>query len=322
MNGYKIRRLQKSEFHLLLPLMKDCFGLELDIEYFEWKYLHNPAGEFVGFVAISEENEISAYYGVIPETYKIDEEIKVIYQSCDTMTHSKHRRKGLFKHLANACFDYLREREKLFVMGFGGGQSTPGFIKFGWTHCFDIRNYFYPLQFTFLARMYKNVNENIEKLEEFEGISDLIIKSNFQARVHSHKTLDVFNWRISNPRYKYEVLSYKENKEYLGYICFYKQANKIFLFDYYFKTPKSRKELFHKLKSILFENKFKGIVAFCQENSAFSKPLKENNFIANPFSRGPLSEKTPFILYTDKYKMNQYSDSLNWSINSFDHDAL
>src|SRR5690606_12957074 len=67
---------------------------------------------------------------------------RIIYQSCDTMTHSLHRRKGLFKLLANHCYSYLRNKNELFIIGFGGDESTPGLIKFGWQEIFKFQYIF------------------------------------------------------------------------------------------------------------------------------------------------------------------------------------
>jgi hypothetical protein len=143
MNEYTIKKVEAADFNLLIPLMQNCFGMNVDIDYFRWKYIDNPAGQFLGFIAVDSKGEVGAYYGVIPELYAIHGEEKKIYQSCDTMTHSAHRRKGLFQMLAKHCYNYLAERNELFVIGFGGGQSTPGFLKFGWKHIFDIHYYFY-----------------------------------------------------------------------------------------------------------------------------------------------------------------------------------
>ena len=100
MHNYSIKKIEKDNFHLLIPLMKDSFGMDVNVDYFIWKYLKNPSGDFIGFVAEDEFGEIGAYYGVIPEMFWVHGEKKTIFQSCDTMTHSNHRRRGLFKMLA------------------------------------------------------------------------------------------------------------------------------------------------------------------------------------------------------------------------------
>ena len=111
MSDYKFEKLDSTRFDVLIPLMQDCFGMETSVDYFKWKFMENPAGHFVGFIATHEETgEVAAYYGVIPEDYLIKGEHRKIYQSCDTMTHSRHRRKGLF----NSTLDKSRKKPVRF----------------------------------------------------------------------------------------------------------------------------------------------------------------------------------------------------------------
>ena len=255
MEEYTFRKVNDSEFELLIPLMMDCFGMDVDINYFKWKYLDNPSGEFIGFIAVSNKNEIGAYYGVIPELYSIEGEITTIYQSCDTMTHSSHRRKGLFQKLAKMCYAYLEENDKLFIIGFGGDQSTPGFLKFGWVNPFLIRHYFIPEIFskiqnlTFQLKANKNIL--IRDVEASE-IKKLLHESNSSGAIHSVKTEEIFKWRTANPRHEYNLAGcFNNNKEATGYICYYIIDNKIFLFDYAFQTKKEGRELIKQLKKIL-----------------------------------------------------------------------
>jgi len=129
MTDYKIEKLQPEEFNLLIPLMKDCFGMDVNIDYFLWKYLQNPVGELIAFVAKAENDQLVAFEGLIPEKYSFFGETKIVYQSVDTMTHSQHRRKGLFQKVAFAGYEYLKQHSNLFVLGFGGKQSAPPYIN-------------------------------------------------------------------------------------------------------------------------------------------------------------------------------------------------
>jgi hypothetical protein len=303
--------------------MKDCFGMNVDLSYFQWKFVNNPAGFVLGFIALSEEGEVAAYYGAIPESYMISGQLTTIYQSCDTMTHSRHRRKGLFQQLALHCYDYLRAENKLFVIGFGGGQSTPGFIKFGWQHTFDVRNYFYPRIFSFL-RMSSDIT-SVSEITDYADIADIVLRSNQQAEIHSHKTLEVFKWRLANPLYKYKVIAYKPNpadQNYSSYLCYYIATNKVVLFDFHFQDSRAAKALMGYIKNIKLGSDAKGIIAFCQENSHYSRTLQKCGFLNNPFSKGPLSARTPFIFYTSDEGMKRYNVPGKWLINSFDHDAM
>jgi hypothetical protein len=322
MSNYTIRKLQYNEFELLIPLMKDCFGMDVNINYFDWKFTKNPAGFVEGFIALSDEGEVAAYYGVIPELYSINGQQKIIFQSCDTMTHSNHRRKGLFQKLALYCYESLRNENKLFVIGFGGGQSTPGFLKFGWQKIFDVKNYFYPYLFSVL-RIPSNT-KNIVEITDNKEIEKLILNSNSSSPIHSVKSLQQFNWRLSNPLNNYKVIAFKngDNSDYDSYLVYYISGDKIILFDFYFSNKKVAKLLIGNVKNILFKNKLKGILCFCQTDSDYAKMIAQIGFVSNPFNKGPLSEKTPFIFYSTEPIMNTNNNPKHWNIISFDHDAM
>jgi hypothetical protein len=320
MINYSIKKIKSDEFYLLIPLMKNCFGASVNIEYFVWKYVNNPSGFVEGFIALSETNEIAAFYGVIPEVYIIEGKKTTIFQSCDTMTHSNHRRKGLFQKLALHCYEHLKNENKLFIIGFGGGQSTPGFLKFGWIRLFYVKFYFYPKIFS-LFKSYSS--DRIKKIEDVSLIEGLILKSNNLSVIHSHKTLENFKWRISNPNYNYKILAHQTSEFiYNSFLCYYIMDDKIVLFDFYFENLKTGKLLVGQLKNQLSNSKYKGIIMFCQENSVFSRSVSKLGFISNPFSKGPLSIKVPFIFYANKEELNTYNAKHKWLVNSFDHDAM
>jgi hypothetical protein len=316
---YSIHKLEESNFNILIPLMQNCFGMEVDINYFEWKFRKNPAGFVVGYYAMHKSGEIAAYYGVIPELYIINGNKETIYQSCDTMTHSNHRRKGLFQQLALHCYGNLRNESKLFIIGFGGGQSTPGFIKFGWSEIFNMRYYFYPKLFKSFQFLKHAV---VDEIFDYKRIEHLTMKSNITAKIHSKKSAEIYQWRVSNPLHHYKTIAIKGNTHtYESYLTYYELKNKLVLFDFYISGESSGANLFNYLKAKL-TNSHKGIIAFAQENSKWAVSVKQYGFISNPFNRGPLHEKVPFIFYASDDRMRLLGHSQNWQINSFDHDAL
>lgn len=325
MGNYSIKQLHKENFDLLIPLMMDCFGMNTDIEYFKWKFVNNPAGQVIGYFAqCNDTGEVAAYYGVIPEIYMIDGKKKTIFQSCDTMTHSKHRRKGLFKKLANFCYDQLRAEGKLFIIGFSGRMSTPGFLKFGWKHIFDMKYYFIPRLFIlpFLGNIKGRKEYHIREITDYGMIENLILDSNQSERNHSLKTLEIFRWRVSNPRIDYKTRALWNGHEYQSYVTYYIENQKIFLFDFYYKNKSAFKALIKDLKKEVKADRFKGIVSYVKSKSEFSKALKGVGFISNNFSKGPLSEKGPFILLAENDDLMMYSHPDRWLISAFDHDSM
>lgn len=312
---YRLQKLKPTEFNLLIPLMKACFGLSVNTDYFEWKFLKNPAGSFIGYIAVTVENEVVAYYGVIPEVYSFNGIEKTIYQSCDTMTHPNHRRKGLFQKLATHCYSYLKKNDKLFIIGFSGEKSTPGFIKFGWEKVCVMRNYFFPKQINFFES-----NLGLEDVSEHENpleISGLFYNSNKDIPIHIVKSEKFVKWRLSNPLYSYKTFSLNKS-----YICFYESTNKIVLFDFSFDKSSDAKILFRFIKREMKKLNSRGIIVYCQENSIKSRLIKKYGFIANPLKKGPLSYRTPFIIYTDNKHDSFLINPVNWSLGSFDHDAM
>jgi hypothetical protein len=316
---YSILKLSEDDFDILIPLMKNCFGMDVNVQYFEWKFKKNPAGFVEGYYAQHISGEIAAYYGVIPAYYFINGEKMKIYQSCDTMTHSNHRRKGLFQKLAIHCFKELKNRQELFVIGFGGGQSTPGFIKFGWQEIFKMRYYFYPRQFN----VFKSLKyDKIEEIKNYENIEHITKLSNLKSYVQSDKSGKFYNWRVSNPLHEYKTIAVKaRSNSFESYLTYYEEIDKIILFDFYISDTVLGRNLFNYLRSKL-TSKHKGIISFVQENSIWSNTLKSFGFLSNPFTRGPLNEKVPFIFYASENEMNLYNDEKKWQINSFEHDSI
>lgn len=327
MEEYKVELLEPKNFDQLIPIMRDCFGINVDVDYFKWKFLNNPAGPFIGFVAISKEGEYAAYYGVIPELYQFGETQKIIYQSCDTMTHSRHRRKGLFQLLAKECFQYLKDQGRLFVIGFGGGQSTPGFLKFGWKKIFEVRYLFRPQILSRIGQFKLNFlyakNFRVVDLQSLDEIVSLrkFVKPNKVTQVFNS---DFINWRLSNPRIQYLVKCVKEIKSDIiaGYFIYYHFENKIILFDFFSRNEDAITLMVDALDQISIKNKSKGIITISQLEINFSDSLRRNGFWVNLFNRGPLHEKIPFIIYASEPELIKYNDSGEWEITPFCHDAF
>ncbi|RYY40083.1 MAG: GNAT family N-acetyltransferase [Chitinophagaceae bacterium] len=322
MSDYSIKQLGADEFHLIVPLMKDCFGMDVNIDYFRWKFLNNPSGPFLGFVAVhNESGEIGAYYGVIPETYRIDGQERIVYQSCDTMTGTRHRRRGLFQLLALHCYEHLRQQGKLFIVGFSGGQSTPGFIKFGWKHVFSFQNFFIPRALCYLNRAFLTPASRVAAIGDVAEIAPLLEKAP-RNTVHSVRSVELVRWRFGNPRNAYQVQAYKGANGYEGYICYYVEQNKILLFDFHFLNGRSRRALLGFLKRLAVREGYKAIIAFARVDSPTARALSSGGFLRNPFRKGPLHEQTPFIFFADEPTMARLNNEESWYVESFDHDSL
>ncbi len=320
---YTISQIGIKDFELLIPLMKDCFGLDVNTDFFNWKYKQNPSGEFIGFIATAENGEVGAYYGVIPETYVVDGVQKVIYQSCDTMTHSAHRRKGLFQLLANHCYDYLRQQDKFFIIGFGGKMSLPGFLKFGWREVTMVQQVFYPAVFTSLKLPLADKRHVVEKITDVSLVGHLLEKSNSHTVIHSLKNLNIFNWRLANPLHDYQLYVAKNAEGNVeGYISYYFERDKIYIFDLYSDSRAAEKALLNFVKKELVAKQAKVMQVLCSRNSYLCKALRRNGFITSPFKKWPERLSQSIIFFSTEEKMNKYDSPDCWNFTPFDHDTL
>jgi hypothetical protein len=317
---YTIKKIEENQFELLVPLMQDCFGMDVKVDYFHWKYMKNPAGIVEGYYAIhNESKEVAAYYGVIPQYFEINGKLQKWFQSCDTMTHSQHRRKGLFKLLALHCYQELEKTNQLMIIGSGGSESTPGFLNFGWKELFTIRNYYFPSFLTkiFLGSNYKeittlNLTSEVERILNFKSA-----KSNINLGLNTTTYL----WRLSNPLRDYRIVG-KKNKtgELVSFAVYYIEKNKAILLDLEFKSPK---ELHSLLKRINLTEKNSGFLYFGQVESVTTKMLTSNFFFSNPFKKGPLSQRTPFIIYiSKKLDLSFFEQKNHWNITPIYHDSI
>lgn len=309
MEEYNISKLDESDFYKLIPLMQNAFGLSVNIDYFKWKFLQNPAGKFIGYIAIkTQTNEVAAYYGVIPERYNLNGESILLYQSCDTMTHSSHRRKGLFQKLALKCYEDLRNENKLKLYGFGGNQSTPGFFKMGW----KLHSTFIITTIPSFLCFSTKSNSVIFKSDINEEIIKFIHYQNFKIKtLKKELDKDYLTWKFKNPLFKYFYIYIKKVNKIESLIIYKIENNLLVIIDIF--GNKDIRKLIRFIKNKVVEFKLKGILFYLNKKNRFK--YMKFGFLFNPLKIGPLSDKIPFITLSDK-KLN------DWLPNMIEHDAI
>ncbi len=134
--SYRFQKLTPENIHDLKSIYLDAFGKEISVERLDAKFNTKFAGvSYVGFIAYHESGEPAAFYGSFPCYADYNSEKYLIAQSGDTMTHSKHRGKGLFTQLAKETFEYCRQNGFHLIFGFPNQNSYPGFVKkLDWIH--------------------------------------------------------------------------------------------------------------------------------------------------------------------------------------------
>ena len=312
---YRIEPISEGRFPSLIPLMHDAFGDNVDVEFFRWKYFKNPAGPVIGNIALAENSEVAAFYGMIPEVYRWGGETLRLYQSCDTMTHSRHRRKGLFQRLALQTYaEGVAADPNFCAIGFGGETSTPGFLKMNWRIEFEIPYLFKPRLLNFATRW---------RLGQSCGVTDQVtddlvglIRENKSRRPHS-KVLDepFIHWRLANPLrdYSYAVDPGK------AYAIFYRGGGLLSVFDFWEASPGAGRHVMAAVVEASGASGVRGCLTFCQVGSPLYGQLRHYGFLRNPFGRGPASATIPFITYGN---FRHGGGPEAWTITPFDHDSF
>lgn len=99
---YTITRLTNENMASLIPLYKDAFGQDKTLEQIKAKFDTAFLGmKNLAFMAVDKQGTVAGFYAVFPFKYSIGGKEMVLAQVGDLMTHSQHRRKGLYIHLAN-----------------------------------------------------------------------------------------------------------------------------------------------------------------------------------------------------------------------------
>ena len=150
---YLIKRLSKESTKDLALLHSEVYSTSVNEDYFIKKYDTAYTGiEYIGFVAYHKNGLPIAFYGVIPCFITFQSRMVLAAQSADTMTHPKHRYKGMFVDLSKKTFDLCKQNGIQLIFGFPNQNSYHGAVhKLGWKqtetmHCFTIATQAFPFK--------------------------------------------------------------------------------------------------------------------------------------------------------------------------------
>lgn len=310
-NSLEFKKVSIENLIRFSEMMELSLGLIVDENYFEWKYIKNPAGEVIAFEALDGEKSVG-FYGVIPEWYIVNGEKIKIYQSMDTMVHPDYRRRGLFTSLANMTYDYINQYEdNTFIIGIPGMNSLPGFVqKLNWQniHNFD---YVFNHRVKFNLQMIgkKNKSITLQKLQKFDHDFDIFIATKYQSPKAITKFLskEILNWKILlHPYHQYYPLKVILDGKVIGYLIYRILDEKRCFIDYFDLVEEN---LLNQYTNNIIQELFKlsdasFIYTWKNTSPILQRTYSKSGFIKNPYKKGPFSYKVPFIVYSNKKEIN------------------
>ena len=147
---YLLEAFDASHYSKFNVLYQDAFGKTMSAPEFKRRFDTGSAGfEFVGFIAILRNTgEAVGFYGVFPLKIKVGQTVLPAAVSGDTMTHTAHRKKGLFGRLATMTYEKCKELGIVLIYGFPNHQSYHGLVHtLGWHHVNDMNDWNLTLRF-------------------------------------------------------------------------------------------------------------------------------------------------------------------------------
>lgn len=307
----------------LLNMYRECFNLEVPNQYFQWKYVNNPAGKATAFVAIHEE-QIAAFYGVIPDIYIINGEQHTIYQSMDTMTHPNYQRKGLFKTLANITYEHIRSTyNQINVLGFPGETSYAPFIKkLNWSTLVEMKYLFvHKSVFSSITALKRKSLIDITSVDSFtQEFDDYFLQKECKKPIAKYLNRSLANWRfVDSPIVNHHILKISRAGELIGFLVYrIDEKNRAFLININFLKQLDINLHMHELVSFIYNKHNISLIYTFQSTQATKTALYKCGFLSNPFSKGPFSYRTPLIVYGNENVNNtQFTDRNNWDIQPY-----
>jgi len=317
-SDYTIELLSPQNVNQIYQLYKDSFKRSKPDNYFHWKYLDNPSGDVIGFMAKSKENELAAFYALLPQTMIIGGQEHKVVISCDGMTHPNHQRRGMFKMLHAEGNRYLEENN-LMGISYSGLKTLDFKIGTGWIPVSKMKYFFAPKAFAPLFS--SNQKRNVKQSQNLEDISHLLNSINDNKAYHL-KTKEIYNWRVTNPQREYQYIYYSKESSATSFAIYVDEGDKIDIFDFYFANKKEGKAIISSLFEQVKAKKMIGVVSMVNLKSAYAKQLTLLGFISNPFKKGPLTLSYPFTIYPgNKDIAKQLENGKDWYLSSFEFDG-
>jgi hypothetical protein len=144
--AYQVRPARSADFPILVDVFNRVFRKDKDLRTLKWKYLENPHGKSVVWVAESAEKEIVGSLAFVPHRMLYQGKEYLTFLASDGMVFPDWQRHGIFIRLLNIMFDESWSREAPFVIAFSGRRSVKGLIRTDWDEVGLVQELILPLR--------------------------------------------------------------------------------------------------------------------------------------------------------------------------------
>ena len=185
-----IEELKKLSI-FLSKIFKKSLNFQLkksfSVEFLNWLYNENPNGKAI-INNVYEDKKIIAHFALVPITVLYNNKTYKSALSVFNAVDENHRNLYLFHQLASKSFELAKKEDIKFIMSVASEASSELYVR-----CFK----------------FKLISPLAVKI----GLSKFQEKNNLPHKFEILRDKTTLKWRLSNPRFKYQI--YKENEKYI-----------------------------------------------------------------------------------------------------------
>lgn len=300
LEGLTVRQVDLDRLDHLRPLMAATLGHQVDQAYFDWKYRQNPNGQMVGFEAITEDGTAAAFYGLLPERYRVNGQQVRVWQSMDTMTHPDYQRRGLFTHLAELSYQHVLDSEgQLALIGIAGPSSLPGFVgRLGWQQPRAFRYWFTTR--SLLPRGQDSYD--IEPITDVRGLADYLDRVPSESPVSVDVDAPFLEWRVLNHRLLRQHVLVARDAGIAIALCAYtvvESGRALLTMLSAVDAGSFAAAIPRLLRGVANATGARWLYTWEPGPAERRQQLRRMRFLSNPVARGPFSYRVPLITWSD-----------------------
>jgi hypothetical protein len=216
LDQYDIEAFSSAHFPLLKLLYKNAFNEAISLQEIEKRFNTNAlGGPVIGFIAIHKSTKTpAAYYGVFPFKAVFNNEVIQVAQRGDTMTHSDHRRKGLFVFLGELTKEACKKKGIKIIISQPNENSLPGTLnKLYWSKLDEIIRWDLKLKFKTIP-----LPKIARRFPFFQKLY-----SSFSKAILKKKKVDITSFQNSLP------VNYAKNIRDSAYLAYKESNDKFFI---------------------------------------------------------------------------------------------
>lgn len=225
----EIRPYRPGDEGEILALFQLCFGWDLSMSAWVWRYRDNPVGR--GIIGLCWDGDILvAHYSLTALIMRIGGRDCLLASPGATMTHPDYRGRKLFPKLARRVYDQAHRLGVMMIYSFPNRFSHRGYARdLGRHEIYEVPTFRLSLEG---GLPLPNPSDNIVELTGFDVRFDrLWERVSPRYPVITKRDATYLEWRyVQNPT-QYRILAYLDSGEVLGYVVLKRYRDELHIVD-------------------------------------------------------------------------------------------